>query len=80
MQGMTRNPLASPSLMGLNAGANFAIVFRSSCDGIVGLPQARAWLKVQSSERMRPRAPAAAGAAPPDGWVVLPVDEYRERD
>jgi iron complex transport system permease protein len=26
MQGMTRNPLASPSLMGLNAGSRFAIV------------------------------------------------------
>src|SRR5918999_5117309 len=45
MQGMTRNPLASPSLMGLNAGAYFMITL-----GLVFLP----WLTLNGLLRKSP--------------------------
>lgn len=37
MQGITRNPLASPSLFGINAGAAFFIVAASAFFGVTGL-------------------------------------------
>ncbi|MFF7709603.1 iron chelate uptake ABC transporter family permease subunit [Pseudomonas sp. NPDC007930] len=58
MQAMTRNPLASPGLFGINAGATFALVLGLAAAGL-GNPQHWLWL-------------AFAGAALAGGlvWVV----------
>lgn len=42
MQGLTRNPLADPGILGINAGASFAMVLAISWLGINGL-QGRLW-------------------------------------
>jgi len=39
MQGMTRNPLADPGILGLNAGASLAVVLGISALGVTTLPQ-----------------------------------------
>ncbi|WP_438447005.1 FecCD family ABC transporter permease [Gorillibacterium sp. sgz5001074] len=43
MQGITRNPLASPSLFGVNSGAVFFVVLASSLLGVTGL-HSSAWV------------------------------------
>lgn len=43
MQGITRNPLASPSLFGVNSGAVFFVVLASGLLGVEGF-QASAWV------------------------------------
>ena len=37
MQGLTRNPLADPGILGINAGASFAMVLAISCFGVSDL-------------------------------------------
>lgn len=43
MQGLTRNPLASPNILGIHSGASFAIVLAVTLFGVPSL-QAFAWL------------------------------------
>ena len=42
MQGLTRNPLADPGILGVNAGASFAMVLAMSSLGVAGL-SGRMW-------------------------------------
>ncbi len=42
MQGLTRNPLADPGILGVNAGASFAMVLAISTFGVAGL-SGRMW-------------------------------------
>ena len=37
MQGLTRNPLADPGILGVNAGASFAMVLAISAFGVTDL-------------------------------------------
>nr|BFE87654.1 hypothetical protein GCM10020093_102550 [Planobispora longispora] len=71
MQGLTRNPLADPGLLGVNAGASLAVVLSILLFGVTDL---RGWVWFSSPARPppRPRSTRSArrGAArrTPPGW------------
>ena len=68
MQGLTRNPLADPGILGVNAGATFAMVVGISAPRLAGLrralPFAFVGAAVAALARARDRLDRAATARP----------------
>lgn len=69
MQGMTRNPLADPSILGLNSGAAFAIVLSMAFFGL-DAPQQYVWVALIGSS-IAALAVWLLGSMGPSGATVL---------